>query len=182
MITLQAASASSRASTIAATMTKRNCWAAALALPLVAGPIWCLIWSSQNHWLGTLAGLVLLAVLGTCTVTDLQSHRIYNWATYSAFLWAMLINIVATAWPSAGEMIASVSSGTATVGPKILGGVGIDQSLGGAALCFVITLAGYHMSGRGAGDVNWRLPLVHCWEFIMAFLPWPIAISLLRWR
>ena len=36
----------------------------------------------------------------------------------------------------------------------MLGGVGIGQSLAGAGLCFLITLAGYHMSGRGAGDVK----------------------------
>jgi prepilin peptidase CpaA len=96
--------------------------------------------SSPIAWLGTLAGLVLLAALATCTVTDVRGHRIYNWATYSAFLWAILINIAASAWP--------------TVSPEWLGGVGIGQSLAGAALCFVITLAGYHMSGRGAGDVK----------------------------
>jgi prepilin signal peptidase PulO-like enzyme (type II secretory pathway) len=36
----------------------------------------------------------------------------------------------------------------------MLGAVGISQSLAGAAVCFIITLAGYHMSGRGAGDVK----------------------------
>jgi Flp pilus assembly protein protease CpaA len=122
------------------TLTKTRCWYAALALPLVVGPVWCLVWSQTNHWLGTLAGLVLLAVLATCTVTDVRGHRIYNWATYSAFLWAILINVAASAWPS--------------VPPEWLGGVGIGKSLAGAGLCFLITLAGYHMSGRGAGDVK----------------------------
>ncbi len=66
-------------------LTKRHGWAAALALPLVAGPVWCLAWyaSPLSHWLGTLAGFVLLTVLATCAVTDVRSHRIYNWATYT---------------------------------------------------------------------------------------------------
>jgi Flp pilus assembly protein protease CpaA len=126
--------------TPAMTITKRTCWTAALAFPLVIGPIWCLAGSSTNHWLGTLSGLLLIAVLGTCAVTDVRGHRIYNWASYSAFLWAVLINVAASTWPSAP--------------PAWLGGVGIGQSLGGAALCFLITFAGYHLSGRGAGDVK----------------------------
>ena len=140
MISNQTATALCGDRMIGMNMTKQTCWLAALALPLVVGPVWCLMWSSQHHWLGTLAGLVLLAVLATCTVTDLRGHRIFNWVTYSAFLWAILINIAASAWPSAP--------------PEWLGGVGIGQSLIGAAMCFVITLAGYHMSGRGAGDVK----------------------------
>jgi Flp pilus assembly protein protease CpaA len=125
---------------LAMTLTKKQCWYAALALPLVVGPVWCLAWSQMNHWLGTLAGLVLLAVLATCAVTDVRGNRIYNWATYSAFLWALAINLAATFWPS--------------MPPTWLGGVGIGKSLAGGGLCFLITLAGYHMSLRGAGDVK----------------------------
>jgi Flp pilus assembly protein protease CpaA len=134
-------------------MTKRNCWYAALAVPLVLGPIWCLAWSWQGHWLGTLSGFVLLSVLGTCAVTDVRGHRIYNWATYSDFLWALMINLLASAWQGA-PVTDSTYLTDMTVGPKALGAVGIGQSLGGAALCFVITLFGYHLSGRGAGDVK----------------------------
>lgn len=138
---------------IASLMTRRHCWHVALALPLVAGPAWCLAGAMHGHWLGTLCGLVLAATLGTCAVTDVRSHRIYNWATYSAFLWALAINAIASAIGE-GPAIASQSLAAMTVGPKMLGAVGISQALGGAALSFVITLAGYHLSGRGAGDVK----------------------------
>lgn len=126
----------------AATMkfTRQQCWMAALAFPLVAAPVAWLLNASTGHWLTSLAGMVLLAVLATCAFTDVRGHRIYNWATYSAFLWAVLINVVALDWNSAP--------------PDWLGSVGIAKSLGGAGLCFLITLAGYHMSGRGAGDVK----------------------------
>ena len=103
------------------TMTKQTCWFAALALPLVVGPVWCLVWSSQHHWLGTLAGLVLLAVLATCTVTDVRSHRIYNWATYSAFLWAILINVAAVRRghsTTAGRGSAASGSASRLAGPR----------------------------------------------------------------
>jgi Flp pilus assembly protein protease CpaA len=112
---------------------KSNRWIAALALPLVAGPIWCRAWGPDTGQLGTLSGLVLVAVLATSAITDLNKHKIYNWATYSAILWALAIN---------------------ALGSPTLGSVGIAQCLGGAALCFLITLFGYDMSGGGAGDVK----------------------------
>jgi Flp pilus assembly protein protease CpaA len=186
MISIPTAAASLSDRTIASMMSKRNCWAAALALPLVAGPVWCLAWSLQYHWLGTLAGLVLLAVLAACTVTDIQRHRIYNWATYSAFLWALVINAVASAWPGEGEILTSISSRAAIVGPKMLGGVGISQSLGGAALCFMITLIGYHLSARGAGDVKLAAALgallgVHHGVFAVAYSYIVAAVAIIVW-
>jgi Flp pilus assembly protein protease CpaA len=140
--------------TIAMNLTKRNCWYAALAFPLVLGPVWCLIGSYQNHWLGTLSGLVLLSVLTVCAITDARGRRIYNWVTYTAFLWALVINGLASIWHTGSPETTSQSLSAMTDGPAFLGAVGIGQSLGGAALCFIITLAGYHMSGRGAGDVK----------------------------
>lgn len=159
------------------TISKRHCWFAALALPLVVGPVWCLAWSQIDltgpaRWLGTLAGFVLLAVLAACTVTDVRGNRIYNWATYSAFLWAILINIAALPSPSAP--------------PEWLGSVGIGQSLGGAALCFLITLAGYHMSGRGAGDVKLAAVLgailgIHHGVFAVAYSYIVAAVAIIIW-
>jgi Flp pilus assembly protein protease CpaA len=140
--------------TIGPIMTKRNCWYAALAFPMVLGPVWCFVWFPYGHWIGTLSGLVLLSVLAVCAATDIQGRRIYNWTTYSAFAWALLINAIATVWHAGSGEITSRSLSAMTIGPEMLGAVGISQSLGGAAACFIITLAGYHMSGRGAGDVK----------------------------
>lgn len=161
----------------AMTLSKRQLWLAALALPLIAGPFWCLGWSQLDlagpaRWLGTLAGLVLVATLATCTVTDVRGHRIYNWTTYTAFLWAILINAAASLWP--------------TSPPEWLGGVGLGQSLGGAALCFLITLAGYHMSGRGAGDVKLAAGLgallgVHHGVFAVAYSYIVAAVAIIIW-
>jgi Flp pilus assembly protein protease CpaA len=141
-------------STVTTMMNQSNRWYAAFALPLVLGPVWCLAWSPTGHWLGTLSGLVLLAVLVVCAITDIQGRRIYNWVTYTAFTWAVVINVVASLWHAGGSEITSHSLSTMTIGPEMLGAVGISQLLAGAALCFIITLAGYHMSGRGAGDVK----------------------------
>jgi Flp pilus assembly protein protease CpaA len=138
-----------------ALMTPRQtCWAVALSLPLVVGPVWCLALQSQSHRLATLSGLVLLAALAASAITDAREQRIYNWATYSALLWALLINLTASIL-SGGEGESALAFGPAPlIGPQWLGGVGIGQCLAGAALCFGITLVGYHLSGSGAGDVK----------------------------
>ena len=129
-------------------------WTAALGLPLVAGPVWCLAWSAYGSRIGTLSGFILLSLLITSAITDIRRHRIYNWATYSAFLWALMINIVASAIPSAASAASSAGVGTHTFNWSMMGAVGIGQCLGGAALCFVITFFGYDLSGGGAGDVK----------------------------
>jgi Flp pilus assembly protein protease CpaA len=87
--------------------------------------------------------LSLLALITTSAITDFRGHKIYNWATYPAILWAMAINIVAP----------QVDSATSYYSP-VFGEVGIGACLGGAALCFLITFFGYDLSGGGAGDVK----------------------------
>lgn len=136
-------------------MTRRQiCWAVALSLPLVVGPVWCLALQSQTHRLATLSGLVLLATLAVSAITDAREQRIYNWATYSAVLWALLINLTATLLSGGGAESALAFGPAPVIGPHWLGGVGIGQCLAGATLCFGITLVGYHLSGSGAGDVK----------------------------
>lgn len=172
MIASQADAIRCGAHTGAMTITKQHCWTAALAFPILAAPVAWMLHASTGHWLTTLAGLVLVAVLATCAATDVRGHRIYNWTTYSAFLWAVIINLACHFWP--------VSP------PDWLGGVGIGQSLGGAALCFLITLAGYHMSGRGAGDVKLATVIgallgVHGGVFAVAYSYIVAAVAIIVW-
>src|SRR4051794_29294718 len=75
---------------------RRIRWMAALLMPLVIGPIWLLSWRTHGGQIGTLSGLVLVALLGTSAITDLYGQRIYNWATYSAIFWAFAINFVSS--------------------------------------------------------------------------------------
>jgi prepilin peptidase CpaA len=194
MISYESAIVSRSHQRFASMTSKQTCWVAALAFPLVVGPLWCLAWSyvdpsSPSRWLGSLSGVVLLAVLATCTVTDVRGHRIYNWATYSAFLWAIAINLVASAWPGHGETLIrpiSASSGATLIGPVWLGGIGIGQSLAGAGLCFLITLAGYQLSGRGAGDVKLAAVLgallgIHHGVFAVAYSYIVAAVAIIVW-
>ena len=188
MISFQTITANRSIGLPASMTTKQLCWAVALALPLVVGPVWCLAWYavSLNHWLGTLAGLVLLAVLGTCAVTDVRSHKIYNWATYSAFLWAILISVAATSMSSGEGALNQAYQRASMIGPQMLGGVGPGQCLAGAALCFLITLFGYHLSARGAGDVKLATAIgallgVHNGVFAVAYSYVVAAAAIIVW-
>lgn len=134
--------------------TKSGKWKAALAFPLVIGPVWCLAGQVYGHFLSTLAGFVLLSALIASAITDARRQRIYNWVTYSAFLWAVLINIAASLVSSSDAVLIRAYQHSEFIGPQMLGGVGIGQCLAGAVLCFIITFLGYRLSNQGAGDVK----------------------------
>jgi Flp pilus assembly protein protease CpaA len=171
---------------LASNMTHKTRWAAALLFPLVVGPAWCFVGHAYGGWLGTLAGLVLLATLTTSAVTDFNRQRIYNWTTYSALLWALAINIVATTAAGHDESPLPSLEPASVVGPPMLGGVGIGECLAGAALCFVVTLFGYDLSGGGAGDVKLATAIgallgVHVGVFAIAYSYVVAAIAIIAW-
>jgi prepilin peptidase CpaA len=128
-------------------------WLAALLAPAILGPVWVLTVGRllPGRLPGTLAGFVAVALLLTCSATDLRWHKIPNWATYPAFLWAVLLNglVLLTDGPAAAE------NGTASAGWSWLGAVGLGQSVAGAAVCFVIMFFVYQLAGgSGAADVK----------------------------
>lgn len=135
-------------------LSQKSRWNAALVFPLVVGPLWCLAWQGYGGRFGTLSGLVLFATVITAAITDYNRQRIYNWTTYTAFLWAIAINVVASlAAYGTGPFTFSLEPAE-VVGPNFLGGIGIGQCLAGAAVCFLGTMFGYDLSGGGAGDVK----------------------------
>src|SRR5262245_42371565 len=75
---------------------RRRAWRVALLLPLVLGPLWILLLGGLP--LGTVAtgaGMLLVLAAGAAAYTDLRWRKIYNWTTYSTFLWAVGLNIAA---------------------------------------------------------------------------------------
>lgn len=91
----------------------------------------------EAGWWGSFAAGPVLLVLVVCTITDLRRHRIYNWATYSAFLWGIAASIIVRAADEQSEV------------------VGPGDAIGGAIVCFLLMMFAYSLSGRrGAGDVK----------------------------
>ena len=121
-------------------------WAIGLLLPPAAGAAWGFAvgpWS-PNQPVGTWAAGALVALLAVCVFTDLTRRKIYNWATYSALLWALILNGCVPGGSPPNEAARFQ-----------LGAVGLPNSLMGAGLCFVATLLVFRLSGsRGAGDVK----------------------------
>ena len=122
--------------------TRRWAWLSALVLPLALGPGWVAALGDAPGLgrLGTWSGLVLVLLITVCSMTDLGSRRIPNWATYTAFLWAFLLNAIDSPGPAAGA--------------GRLGGVGLGAGAAGAAVCFTVMLFIYRVAGGGAGDVK----------------------------
>ncbi len=123
---------------------RRQAWLAALALAPVAGLSWA---CSAGQWLpgqpiGTATAGFLILLLAVCTWTDLTHHKIYNWATYTAVLWALLWNTLVSCLPLGPELV------------ERSGAIGLSGSLLGLGAGFGLMLVVYHVSGGGAGDVK----------------------------
>lgn len=120
-------------------------WALALLAPAVVGPAWC--WLVPTWW-GSLSALVLILVLATCAITDTASRRIPNWATYTAVLWGLGINL----WASL--VAAPELSDVRYVGPSFLGAVGIADAAAGLGAALLVGLPCYFAGMIAAGDIK----------------------------
>lgn len=135
-------------------MNRRSLWIASLIGPMLLGASWMATGGERPMLLG-LAGGVLALLLVVSVYTDLSFRKIPNWATYSAFAWAMLLN-------TAGHLLPSQSSW--------LGAVGLGQSLAGGFGLLAIMFVIFSISGGGAGDVK----LSAC---IGGLLGWDLALN-----
>src|SRR5690349_24929348 len=85
---------------------RRLCWLAGLATPLLIAPGWWLA-ASRSAGAPSFIGAILVVLLVVVSGTDLAWHKIPNWATYPAILWALAIEAVvsmagATGWTPGG--------------------------------------------------------------------------------
>ncbi len=138
----------------AAYQRRRRAWQAAMVLPPILTPAWCVAWQR-----GTAAGLVLLLLIVVATVTDEVSGKIRNWATFPALFWALAINC--TGWLARNRGWAFVA---------LLGDIGVADCLVGGLVCFSVMLLGVAPSGRGQGDVKLAMA-------IGALIGWQLGLS-----
>ena len=147
-------------------LSPRQKWFAAILAPVLVAPFWLSL-GIQNAF-GTLSGLLLALLLVASTITDVSSRKIYNWATYTAFAYAIAVNMVFSpnvAWA---------------------GSIGLSQCLGGAAVCFALMLMAYTLARGGAGDVKLATAIgaicgVGDGMLIIAFTYIIAAVSILGW-
>lgn len=161
--------------------TRRHATAIAAATPMVMAPALC----GPQGWT-TITGLVLAQLLITASVTDLANRKIYNWSTYTAFAWAILINtpISRFAFPTAFPTVPSITSLAHTYGQ--LAPIGLQNSITGAVVCFAVMLVAYAVAHGGAGDVKLATVIgalvgVDDGILIIAFSYVLAAIAILSW-
>lgn len=126
---------------------RRGAWVAAGVAPLFTGLLVAILQPS-GQWISLLSalnGAVLILLLAVASYTDCLWKKIPNWATYSAVVWALAINLLATF--TEGEQVSRAV--TASLAP-----VGIESSLYGGAACFAVMLVVFQLAGSGAGDVK----------------------------
>ncbi|MBY0525263.1 MAG: A24 family peptidase [Gemmataceae bacterium] len=124
--------------------SRRWAWLLALLAPLVLAPLWYMVYSHTTlpGTIGTWSGLVAVLLLTACSVTDIRRHKIHNWATYPAVLWALGLNAAGSIGDGSGEEY------------KFLGAIGFPNSIVAAVIVFFIALAVYSIAGGGGGDVK----------------------------
>ena len=113
---------------------RRHYWLGAAMAPLALAPFWL---SCPQPWtgpLGSFSGLLLLLLIACSSVTDLSQRKIFNWTTYTAFAWAIALNVLPY--------------------PFSNGAIGLSASVSGAVVCFVLMLIPYTLARGGAGDVK----------------------------
>ena len=142
-------------------------WIAALC-PVLLASIWLSLSSDYLGPLSGLSGLVLVLLLIASSSTDLSQRRIFNWTTYTAFVWAVAINV----------MPQSITA--------YVGSIGLSDCLCGAGSCFVIMLIPYTLARGGAGDVKLATAIgalvgLDSGLLIIAFTYILSAIAILSW-
>lgn len=117
----------------------------------------------------SLSTWLLLALTVAVTITDLVTHRIPNWITYSGIILAVIVNGWEQGWD----------------GPR-----GLEDSLKGLALCGGLMVVSYVLFNVGGGDVK-LLAMMGAflgveqgvesllWTFVLGGMA---AVAMLIWR
>jgi prepilin peptidase CpaA len=116
-------------------------WRAAILAPVLLALPWLGIChlAEAPLALGSMTTLVLVLVLGTATVTDLLWRRIFNWTTYTALAWGLVLH---------GAGLLPIP------GRELLGALPLSAALMGLLTGFGLTFLAFLAFRGGAGDVK----------------------------
>lgn len=130
---------------------RRAAWCIALSLAPLAAVVFGVVEFLAEPPAIPLSGVLVFFLLACCAYTDFRWQIIPNWATYSAFVWAVVIS-AAGALASSGAV--SEPAHYRVFFPMTAGSIGIGDCLGGALVCFLVMLMIHSATGGGAGDVK----------------------------
>ncbi len=119
--------------------TRPRLWSLMLAGPALLLPLFLATWLVTPPVALTFGqGLALLATV-VAAVTDFKWGKIYNWCTYPACLW--------------GLVLAAAGSAHVALGQR-LGTLALSECLSGLIGCLVLMLVLHTLTGGGMGDVK----------------------------
>ncbi len=121
---------------------RKLAWISAIALPTMLAPVWLTLtpsWTAPSQ-VGTVSGLLLMLLVAVVSYTDIRWRKIPNWATYTAFGYAILLN--------------GICAATGQMHQSLLGSVGLGNSLMGGTVLLLSMLVVFSFTGGGAGDVK----------------------------
>ena len=129
-------------------------WRMAVILPLVLALPWVVVFRGLGaaEEMGTFRGLLLALLLSTATVTDLLRRRIYNWTTYTALGWVVVLELVGLVLGDGRS--ADTGEGWSAAMASALGALPWRDSLMGFAAGFSILFVCYNLFHGGAGDLK----------------------------
>jgi prepilin signal peptidase PulO-like enzyme (type II secretory pathway) len=118
---------------------QRRVWTLALAGPVVLLAVDLLAWRGPGPAHPSVGQAVALVMVAVAAVTDGRWGKIYNWCTYPAVAWGLVLALL----------------GASHAGLAVrLGAVGPVDALAGLAACFVGMLVVQDLTGSGMGDVK----------------------------
>jgi Flp pilus assembly protein protease CpaA len=124
-------------------------WVVPLFIPFFLIWPWLLVSHkfSLPQTLEPLTGLILVLLLTASTIVDLRWQHIWNWITYPAIVWGIILHILTAVWGNkftvAGSELDATLVGTTTF-----------SAFSGLILGFVSLLILYLVFGGGAGDAK----------------------------
>ena len=125
--------------------------AAVAPLPIAAG--WVVVSRSAElaGFPTTAAFVVFGLMLIVATITDLRWRRIYNWTTYTAIYWAVVLQILAAVTADASVLPPPLPPVPVA---EVLGCIPPRDALAGFALGFGLMFLLYSTLGGGGGDLK----------------------------
>jgi prepilin peptidase CpaA len=129
-------------------LPRAHAWRAAVFAPLLLAVPWLMLcrFAQAPAEIATMRGLLLVLLLSAATVTDLLRRRIYNWTTYTALGWVVVLVLLSLVpWGETGFGAAMSAA---------LGMLSWRDSLMGFATGFTILFVFYNVFHGGAGDLK----------------------------
>jgi prepilin peptidase CpaA len=107
----------------------------------------------------TLSTVLLLLLTATAAVTDIVSHRIYNWTTYPGIILALATNYFERGWDTGDPGLADSLKGFAMCGGLLLAAFALNFAVGGGDVKLMAMVGAFLGLEKGIEALLWTFVL-----------------------